>query len=53
MSDTTDIKSNLSYGTNNKTRPYFYAYQRSEEERKSSHNESDFGGETVLTEVTG
>ena len=53
MSDTTDIKSTLMYGTNNKIRPYFYAYQRSEEERKSSHNESDLGGETVGTEVTG
>ena len=53
MSDTTDIKSTLMYGTNNKIRPYFYAYQRSEEERKSSHNDSDLGGEIVGTEVTG
>ena len=53
MGDTTDIKSTLMYGTNNKIRPYFYAYERSEEERKSSHNESDLGGEIVGTEVTG
>ena len=53
MSDTTDIKSTLNYGTNNKIRPYFYAYERSEEERKSSKNESDLGGEIVETEVTG
>ena len=53
MSETTDIKSTLMYGTNNKIRPYFYAYQRSEEERKSSHNDSDLGGEIVGTEVTG
>jgi len=52
MSDTTDIKSTLMYGTNNKIRPYFYAYERSEEERKSSKNESDLGGEIVETEVT-
>ena len=53
MGDTTDIKSTLMYGTNNKIRPYFYAYERSEEERKSSKNDSDLGGEIVGTEVTG
>ena len=53
MSDSTDIQATLNYEKNNKIRPYFYAYQRSEEERKSSHNESDLGGETVGTEVTG
>ena len=53
MSETTDIKSTLTYGTNNEIRPYFYAYQRSEEERKTSHNKNDFGGETAITEVTG
>ena len=53
MSDSTDIQATLMYGKNNKIRPYFYAYQRSEEERKSSHHESDFGGESSSVEVTG
>ena len=53
MSDSTDIQATLMYGKNNKIRPYFYAYQRSDEERKSSPHESDFGGETNSIEVTG
>ena len=53
MSDSTDIQATLMYGKNNKIRPYFYAYQRSDEERKSSPHESDFGGESNGVEVTG
>ena len=53
MSDSTDIQATLVYGKNNKIRPYFYAYERSEEERKSSPNQSDFGGETSSVEVKG
>ena len=53
MSDSTDIQATLMYGKNNKIRPYFYAYQRSEEERKSSPHESDFGGESSSVNVTG
>ena len=53
MSDSTDIQATLNYEKNNKIRPYFYAYQRSDEERKSSPHESDFGGDTRSVEVTG
>ena len=53
MSDSTDIQATLNYEKNNKIRPYFYAYQRSDEERKSSPHESDFGGESSGVEVTG
>ena len=62
MTESTDIKTTLVYGKNNKERPYFYAYQRSDEERKQQQGpdgscpkgyDKDFGGETVHVEVTG
>ena len=53
MSDSTDIHATLMYGKNNKIRPYFYAYHRSEEERKSSPHKSDCGGESNSVNVIG
>ena len=48
----TDIKTTLTYATDDKTRPYFYAYERTEDERKKTpHRESDFGGTSSAIEV--
>ena len=42
-----DIKTTLRYATDDKTRPYHYAYKRTDEERmEKSHHESDYGGIT-------
>ena len=49
----TDIKTTLSYAKDDKTRPYLYAYQRSDDERKNTpHHQSDFGGSTSYVETT-
>ena len=47
-----DIKTTLSYATDDKTRPYLYAYHRSDEERKNNpRHESDYGGTTSKIET--
>ena len=51
--EATDIKTTLSYAKDDKTRPYLYAYQRSDDERKNTpHHQSDFGGSTSYVETT-
>ena len=40
-----DIKTTLTYATDDKTRPYLYAYKRTDEERKKMpHHAADMGG---------
>ena len=47
-----DIKTTLNYAKDDKTRPYIYAYQRSDEERKKTpHHESEYGGTTSLIDM--
>ena len=49
---TLDIKTTLGYAKDDKTRPYFYAYQRSDDERKANpKHEFDSGGTGSQIEV--
>ena len=49
---TTNIKTILKYAKDDKTRPYLYAYQRSDEERKKTpHQKPDLGGTPIDVDV--
>ena len=49
----TDVKTTLMYAHDDKTRPYYYAYQRTDEEIKQTpQRSSDYGGTSVPVEMT-